>query len=169
MSVQMESDSDFRLKGTHVLAMFIAFFGVIIVVNFFMATLASSSWTGLIVKNSYVASQTFNEELSAARAQQAAGWKSHLAYEEGRLTVKISGKDGKPLMLEAARITFGRPAFEQQDQTVDLVPTGRGSYAFDIDLASGEWFLRVTGLIDGKPYRRDAGLAVNHKFSGRIK
>ncbi|MFD0917008.1 FixH family protein [Pseudahrensia aquimaris] len=169
MSVQMENDNGFRLKGWHVLSMFIAFFGVIIVVNVFMATLASSTWTGLIVKNSYVASQTFNAELAAARAQQVAGWKSQLAYQDGRLSVSLTGKEGEPLMLNAARVTFGRPAFEQQDQTVDLVPVGQGQYAVDVNLASGEWFVQVTGTIDGKPYRRDAGLTTNHKFSGRIK
>ena len=43
----------------------LAFFGVIIAVNVVMATLASTSWTGLVVENSYVASQEFNRKADA--------------------------------------------------------------------------------------------------------
>ena len=50
-------DGTFRFTGFHMLACMIVFFGVIVAVNLTMATLASQSWTGLVVKNSYVASQ----------------------------------------------------------------------------------------------------------------
>ncbi len=48
----------------------VAFFGVIIAVNVTMATIAIASWTGLVVQNSYVASQEF--ETQAPRARGAA-------------------------------------------------------------------------------------------------
>ena len=53
-----------ELKGKHVLTGFLLFFGVIIAVNFTMARLASTTWTRLVVKNSYVASQKFKSELT---------------------------------------------------------------------------------------------------------
>ena len=46
-----------EFTGWHMAITMIAFFGVIISVNLTMAILASSTWTGLIVKNGYVASQ----------------------------------------------------------------------------------------------------------------
>ncbi|RWK14298.1 FixH family protein, partial [Mesorhizobium sp.] len=46
--------------GRHMLAIILAFFGVVIAVNLTMATLANTSWTGLVVENTYVASQQFN-------------------------------------------------------------------------------------------------------------
>ena len=51
-----------EFTGRHMLAIMLAFFGVIIAVNLVMATLASKSWTGLVVKNTYVASQQFNRK-----------------------------------------------------------------------------------------------------------
>ena len=56
------------------LSIMLAFFGVIIAVNVVMATLASTSWTGLVVENSYVASQEFNRKAEESRAQAALGW-----------------------------------------------------------------------------------------------
>lgn len=48
--------------GRHMLATILTFFGVVIAVNLTMATLASTSWTGLVVENTYVASQQFNRK-----------------------------------------------------------------------------------------------------------
>ena len=66
-----------EFTGRHMLAIMLAFFGTIIAVNLVMAIFASRSWTGLVVKNSYVASQEFNEKgcggARAGRAQLDAG------------------------------------------------------------------------------------------------
>ncbi|MGO4840209.1 FixH family protein, partial [Rhizobiaceae sp. 2RAB30] len=64
--------------GRHMLAIMVAFFGTIIAVNVTMATLAGRSWTGFVVKNSYVASQEFNRKAEQGRAQAALGWESRL-------------------------------------------------------------------------------------------
>ena len=53
------------LTGWHVLAMFVAFFGVIIAVNLTLAWQAISTFPGLEVENSYVASQTFDADRRA--------------------------------------------------------------------------------------------------------
>ena len=60
-----------EIKGGHVLAMLLAFFGVIIAVNMVMAYFANSTWSGLVVENGYVASQNFDENLAKAKAQEA--------------------------------------------------------------------------------------------------
>ncbi len=57
--------------GRHMLFAMLAFFGVIIAVNLTMAVFATKSWTGLVVKNSYVASQAFNRELEQAKVQES--------------------------------------------------------------------------------------------------
>ncbi|WP_370272721.1 FixH family protein, partial [Pseudooceanicola nitratireducens] len=64
-------DTGFRLKGWHVLAGFTAAFGIIITVNLVMATQAIRTFPGLEVKNSYVASQEFDDRRAE---QQALGW-----------------------------------------------------------------------------------------------
>ena len=62
-----------EFTGRHMLAAMLAFFGVIIAVNITMAVFAQTSWTGFVVRNSYVASQEFNGKVAAARAQAALG------------------------------------------------------------------------------------------------
>ncbi len=72
------------LTGWHVLAMLVAFFGVIIGVNLTMAYFANSTWSGLVVANGYVASQSFDKDLARARAQRR--WAGPSASSTGRTT-----------------------------------------------------------------------------------
>ena len=44
--------------GRHMAAIMVAFFGVVIAVNVYMARLATSTFTGVVVENSYVAGST---------------------------------------------------------------------------------------------------------------
>ena len=64
-----EAKKPFTFTGWHMLAIMLAFFGTIITVNFTMAYLATSTWSGLVVKNTYVASQQFNGKAAAAKAR----------------------------------------------------------------------------------------------------
>ncbi|MER8389332.1 FixH family protein [Mesorhizobium sp. M1380] len=52
-------------------ALGLAFFATIIIVELTMAVLASRSWTGFVVKNSYVESQEFDRK--ATRGQDTGG------------------------------------------------------------------------------------------------
>ena len=56
-----------RFTGRHMAAIMLAFFGVVIAINFTMATLAETTFGGTVVDNSYVASQSFNAWLRAGR------------------------------------------------------------------------------------------------------
>ena len=60
-------DTRRRFTGYHMAAILVAFFGVIIAVNMVMATLATRTFGGVVVENSYVASQEFNGWLKDAR------------------------------------------------------------------------------------------------------
>lgn len=160
------TSSTFRLTGWHVAAMMIAFFGVIVVVNFSMASLASRSWTGLVVKNSYVASQGFNERLAAANAQKEKGWHSTAILEDGALSLAFSDADGKALPVHDVMLSLGRPAFEQQDHEIAAIPAADGTFTAWTDLAPGLWALQVTAMVGDTPYRRDARLLVGADGKG---
>ena len=60
--------------GRHITIIMVAFFAVVIAVNLLMARYATSTFGGVVVENSYVASQNFNkwldEELVKARASR---------------------------------------------------------------------------------------------------
>ena len=63
-----------EITGRHVAAMFGAGFGVIIAVNVLLATKAVSTFPGLEVKNSYVASQTFDADRARAMTMVEQEW-----------------------------------------------------------------------------------------------
>ena len=69
--------------GWHMAAITSSFFAVIIAVNLTLAFFASTSWTGLVVANSYVASQNFNRDAEIARQQRALGWQVNLTFNRG--------------------------------------------------------------------------------------
>ena len=87
-----------ELTGKHVLVITVSAFAVIIGVNVLLAVKAVSTFPGLEVENSYVAGQGFNERKSA---QEALGWVMVPGYENGRMTLAFSGKDGKTASLPA--------------------------------------------------------------------
>lgn len=139
--------------GRHMLIVMVCFFATVIGVNLVMATLASRSWTGLVVPNSYVASQHFNELLEQAEAQKALGWTPSLDLSDGRLVFTLVDRSGRPVHVTDVRATVRRPTHERSDRTIDLVPTAH-SYEAEATLAPGVWNAEVTARrADGGAYR----------------
>ena len=131
-----------EFTGRHMLAIMLAFFGVIIGVNVLMAVVAGSSWTGFVVKNSYVASQEFNEKVAAARAQAALGWTSELAIKDGRMRFALFDSARKPVRITGGSAAFRRPAYEAEDVTVVLAGTAEGASG-EAALHDGDWILEI--------------------------
>jgi nitrogen fixation protein FixH len=132
--------------GLHMWMLAIGFFGVIISVNVGMAILASRSWTGLAVDNSYVASQQFEEKRLAHEAQRAAGWQAILTYVPGvaRLVV-VDGAD-TPIDIGDVSLKLNRPVGGHDDRTLVLERTADGGYEAAVELPHGVWEATVTAL-----------------------
>ncbi len=80
--------------GWHMLAVMVAFFGVIVAVNLFMASRAVGSFSGTVVPNSYVASQHYNDWLAEGRRQAALGWTIDARRRsDGRVVLALRGAD----------------------------------------------------------------------------
>jgi nitrogen fixation protein FixH len=137
----MSATQQREFTGRHMVMITVAFFGVIIAVNVLMAVAASRTWTGLVVDNSYVASQEFQEKADAARSQAEAGWTMELAYDSGQLIVRALD-DGEPLALDAMTAFVRRPVGGHDDATLVLSP-GVDGYAAPIDLAPGVWDVTI--------------------------
>lgn len=127
-----------EIKGWHVFAGFSAVFGIIITVNLTLAYKAVATFPGLEVKNSYVASQTFDVERVA---QTALGWDVS-AVLEGHVLSLIILKDGAPIAPKIESATFGRAT----NIAFDEAPT----FTFDGDAlrskvvaGKGNWNLRL--------------------------
>lgn len=127
------------LRGFHVLMAFIAFFGVIIAVNMTMFYVAAGSWTGLVVKNSYVASQDFDTVLARAQSQEALGLKDTFDLNGEVITFGLVDPAGGQVDADAVYAVFGRPAFNSQDRRIDFSPAASGVYTATIPLEAGEW------------------------------
>jgi nitrogen fixation protein FixH len=128
-----------EFTGRHMWLLVIGFFGVIIAVNIGMAVVASTSWTGLVVSNSYVASQEFEDKRIAHEAQKAAGWQATLTYSPGTARVVIVDGTGQPIDLGSVTLKVNRPVGGHDDRVVLLERTPDGSYAATLTLAAGVW------------------------------
>ncbi len=128
-----------EFTGWHMLASMLAFFAIIIAVNVYLAVSASRTWTGLVVENSYVASQQFNEKERLAREQAALGWHAELSYVPGHLALDIRGSDGQAIDLGTVTVALSRPLGDREDRTVALMRGGNGVYSAAILLPRGAW------------------------------
>ncbi|MDN2582408.1 FixH family protein [Aquibium sp. ELW1220] len=150
-----------EFTGRHMLLVMLAFFGVIIAVNVTMATLANTTWSGLIVKNSYVASQHFNAQAQAARAQTALGWTGTMGYEAGTFRYTLADAAGAPVGIDASEAFFRRPVDDRHDQTIPMAPAGPGAIAGTVDLKDGIWIVEIAAAAGlDTPYREVKRIAV---------
>lgn len=69
---------------------------MVIAVNVTMAFYASSSWSGLVVENTYVASQEFNGKAAAMKAMAASGVAGALTIKGREIRYEIHDKGARP-------------------------------------------------------------------------
>jgi nitrogen fixation protein FixH len=130
--------------GTHMLAILVAFFAVVIGVNLLMAYYANSTWSGLVVENGYVASQSFNADAARLRAQQALGWQVSLVHGDGEVTVSFAGPTGNAITGLAVSGSLDRPTTDRQDQSLSFREAAPGHYVARAELSPGIWDIDVS-------------------------
>ena len=142
--------------GMHMLLITCAFFGVIIAVNFTMAWYASSSWSGLVVKNTYVASQEFNGRAAAMKAMAASGIAGKLSLTSDEIHYDIRNKDGSPAVVDDVVANFKRPVGDHEDFHVGLTKLSEGRFKADRAVATGDWIVEVTSRRGGEIIMHEA-------------
>lgn len=129
--------------GRHMAAILIGFFGIVIAVNFIMASNAVRTFGGAVVANSYVASQRFNGWLAEARAQDAQGWKAE-ARGTGDGTLLVTLRDGAgPIRRAAVTVEAEHPLGRLPGRAFALTALGDGRYAAAHALPPGRWRIRI--------------------------
>lgn len=128
----------FRFTGWHMFGAMVLFFGVIIGVNLTMATLATRTFGGVVVENSYVASQKFNGWLKAADAQKRLGWEPQVQSNDRRLVIATAARQGTTTAI--ARHPLGR----MPNIPLRFTETTPGHYVADTRLPAGRWRVHVT-------------------------
>jgi nitrogen fixation protein FixH len=161
MTAKARSPREFT--GRHMLAIMLAFFGVVITVNVTMATLANTSWTGLVVENTYVASQQFNKKADQGRAQAALGWTAKLTIADGEVRYGLTDAAGKAVALHGVKVLFRHPAYESEDKSVTLALGQGQEFTARHVPRDGVWIIEVdadAGLAE--PYRDVRRVMISH-------
>jgi nitrogen fixation protein FixH len=127
-----------EINGWHVFACFAAAFSVIIAVNLTLAYNAVATFPGLEVKNSYVASQSFDEDRAA---QEALGWEVSAEVTANILKLRIL-ENGTAIAPQIESATFGRATSVAADQTPVFIFDGTALVA-PVDANGGNWNLRL--------------------------
>ena len=129
--------------------MFLCFFGVVFAVNIAMTVMAYRSWTGLVVENSYVASQHFNSDVAALKKSESLGISHQLHYENGRLFLALVGVGGKSIALDNVQILIGRPVDDGEDLKLIAVHSANGQFEATAKLGNGVWTGELSALVGG--------------------
>lgn len=135
-----------ELKGKHVLAIFIAFFGVVIAVNMVMFRAATSTFGGVETDSAYKVGLAYNSELDAARKQAALGWNVSARVDGERVIVDVHDRDGQIVPALDGDVLLAWPADRRLDRkgTLNALNAGRYEAQLDKALPPGQWDVIVT-------------------------
>jgi nitrogen fixation protein FixH len=151
----------FRLTGWHVLAIICAFFGLVMAVDFGMATMAYRTFSGEVAKDPYEAGLLYNRTLAERRVQAALGWTAAIAMAPGNdLRVTVKDRDGRPVEGLTVSAVLERPATEAGRETLTFVRASPGVYQARAGHLSGAWDVRVRAVDgQGRPFEAEERLA----------
>ena len=141
-----------EFTGRHMALLAVSFFGVIISVNVGMAVVSQTSWTGLVVENSYVASQEFEEKRIAHEKQLAAGWQSSFTYEAGVAQLIVRDGAGNPVDLGPVSLLINRPVGGHDDSNLSPPRAADGTYSAPVTLGDGVWEAMATAATSTGPF-----------------
>lgn len=130
-----------EFTGRHMAATMIIGFGIVIAVNFTMAYHATSGFGGVVVKNSYVASQKFNGWLEEAQRQEALGWSARVErMADGRLRIETEAVPTVAKLSAIARHTLGKA----EPVELDFIRAEAGHYVSTQPVPPGRFTVRLT-------------------------
>jgi nitrogen fixation protein FixH len=138
-----------RFTGWHMLAIMLAFFGTIISVNVLMAYYAGASWSGMLSKNTYVASQDFNKNAARAREWAKEGLGGELKITGGVVRYHLTGPADRLANVDHVEAIFHRPVGDKQDFSVLLKPSN-GIFSATHTLAAGPWIVDLAAMRHGE-------------------
>lgn len=136
--------SGFTLKGWHVLAAFVGFFGVVFSVNAFFITKAFETFPGEDTRRSYVQGLAYNDVLEERAAQAELGWSASANLTEDRVLVEVRDADGEPVNSLRLSGALRHPANMQLDRDLTFTEVRPGVYGAGVaDLPEGRWELNA--------------------------
>lgn len=130
-----------EFTGKHMAVIIVSGFAIIIAINLFMATLAVRGFGGVVVQNSYVASQEFNGWLEAAERQEELGWTAKMSRSDNHhLVVKTTSVPDGSSVTAVARRPLGKP----ETTRLRFIEATPGNHVSLEPLKAGRWIVRLT-------------------------
>jgi nitrogen fixation protein FixH len=130
----------FQLKGLHVLAIFVGFFGVIIAVNVGFTVMAIRTFPGEVSRTPYEDGVAYNAKLAQLNAQARLGWRAAaLAGDKGAVVVTFRDRGGRPVTGLKVAVKLERPATETGRKDAFLAETAPGTYSARPGGLTGVW------------------------------
>ena len=147
-----------QLEGRHVLALLIAFFGVVFAVNGYFLVQALSTHAGVVAIEPYRKGLAYNQRIAANDRQVELGWKDEIvATPDGRVLVALTGPDGLALRGLLITGTIGRPATAAEDRSLAFLEEA-GAYTSNSNARpTGAWIVSIevrTASTDSEPVYR---------------
>ena len=151
--------SGFVIRGWHVLAIMVAFFGTIIAVNTVFITLALQSFPGEEERKSYVQGLAYNSVLEERRVQAELGWRAAANLADDRVLISITDADGAPVSGLSLEGKLRHPADMALDIPLTFSQTRPGVYAANADgLVEGFWTLSAKTTDTELAFEMERGL-----------
>ncbi len=151
----MSASSRREFTGRHMLLTMVAGFGIVAAVNFYMASQAIGGFHGIVVDNSYVASQKFNDWIDEADRMASLGWNvSASRGEDGRVTVATTGVPQGAVVKAQLR----RPLGTREFANLDFAPIGEGRFQSLEEVGEGRWTMRLTIEAAGERWAEESEL-----------
>jgi nitrogen fixation protein FixH len=143
-----------ELTGRMVLLWLVGFFVVVAAVNAIMIGFAISTFAGLEHDSPYQAGLAFDQEIAAARVQEALHWQVQAKVAKaagGKTLVEISARDagGAPLSGLVATASLVHPTDRRLDRDLTMTPEGPGRFSGLTGAAAGQWDVVIDLARDG--------------------
>jgi nitrogen fixation protein FixH len=152
------------LKGWHVLAMLLAFFGVVFSVNGAFLYSALKTHTGVVTAEPFVKGLHYNERIAQGERQARLGWSTRLDVSlTGEIVLTVVGDDKRGLDHLTASGEIGRPSTNRLDRQLAFASAGNGRYVANTGaLEPGAW------LVTARLQSRDYGAEPVYRLRKRI-
>ena len=133
-----------EFTGWHMTVILVAFFGIVMTVNFTMARMAIGTFGGTVVDNSYVASQNYNRWLDAAERQDRLGWTVHATVTRDRFVIITISKN-KALVTGVTAVADAiHPLGRASDIPLEFRAMPDGRLKSVVALPAGRWTIQVS-------------------------
>ncbi|WP_349512761.1 FixH family protein [Erythrobacter sp. NFXS35] len=144
-----------EFTGKHMAMVFVAGFGIVIAVNLVMASFAVSGFHGVVVANSYVASQKFNGWLDKAEESRALGWEVRPERRtDGRVVLSTAGVPTGATVTADLRRPIGAKDFA----SLTFAHDGEGRWLSNEAVAHGRWTMRLAIAAAGQDWAGESEL-----------